>query len=880
MAKKFVFLFEEGNKNKKNLLGGKGANIAEMTRRGLPVPPGFTLTTELCNYFLSHGRKLPKDAYVQVRKAVRALEKKTGRKFGSKTRPLLVSVRSGAPVSMPGMMDTILNLGLNDVTLNALARETKDRRFALDSYRRFIQMFASVVMEVPHDVFEKVLEKQRNAAKVKSDSELKEKHLEKVVAEYKRIYKTRTKSAFPSSPSKQLDLAIKAVFNSWNIKRARTYRRLNGISDDLGTGVNVQAMVFGNTGFNSGTGVVFTRNPANGKKELYGEYLINAQGEEVVAGIRTPKPIVKLKKEFPAVYARLLKIAKRLERFYREVQDIEFTFDNGKLFILQTRDGKRTANAAVKIAVDLCVEGVISRKDAILRVSPEQISMLLHRQIDPDAKVRVVATGLAASPGAACGTVVFDADEAEKRGEKGDSVLLVRPETAPDDIHGMVAAQGILTSRGGLTSHAAVVARGMGKPCVAGCGDVKISPRRKQFTVNGITVKRGDVITIDGTAGRVMLGEVKTIEPKITNEVKTLLKWADAVRKLGVRANADTPKDAKRAREFGAEGIGLCRTEHMFMEKSRLPIVKKMIIAKKYGARRRELEKLRPMQLHDFFGIFKAMDGLPVIIRLLDPPLHEFLPNRRAIAREISKLEMQNKPKELEKKKALYRVVSDLSESNPMLGHRGCRLGISHPEIYEMQVHAIFEAAVKAKRTGIKVKPYVMIPLVGVAEELRVLREMAEKVAKEVMRKTGVKFSYKIGTMIELPRGCTNAGEIAKYADFFSFGTNDLTQTVFGYSRDDVEAKFIGVYMDRQIIRENPFETLDQSGVGELIKIAVKRGRGTKKDLDIGICGEHGGDAKSIGFFHKIGLKYVSCSPFRVPVARLAAAHAALGAIK
>ncbi len=861
----------------KAILGGKGANLAEMTRVGLNVPPGFTITTAACNHYLSKNKKLPGQAKKQISNALKKLEKRTGKKFGSNVNPLLVSVRSGSAVSMPGMMDTVLNLGLNDETVEALATQTNDKRFALDAYRRFIQMFSDVVLGVSNKKFEKVLENEKKRINAKNDSDLNDSSWEKIITKYKEIVKKQTNKNFPSDPETQLDLAIKAVFDSWNVKRAITYRKANNIPDNLGTGVNVQSMVFGNMGKTSGTGVAFTRNPSNGKKEFYGEYLVNAQGEDVVAGIRTPKQIKELKKELPEIYKQLETISKKLEKHFRDVQDMEFTFEKGKLFMLQTRKGKRTPEAAVKIAVDLNKEKLISKKEAVLRIEPTQLDKLLHRRIDPKADVQEIGTGLAASPGAAAGKIVFDADTAEMLGRKGRKVLLVAPETTPDDIHGMIEAQGILTARGGMTSHAAVVARGMGKPCIAGCDVLKINEKNKTCLIGSTELKEGDVVTIDGTTGKVILGRVPTIEPTLNPNMEKLLRWADSFRTLGVRTNADNPEDSSKARMFGAEGIGLCRTEHMFMDKKRLPIVRKMILSRTLKERKNALKKLLPMQRNDFYGIFKAMSGYPVIIRLLDPPLHEFLPNKEELMGKIVKLEFERNKSDLLKEQQLYQIVSELSESNPMLGHRGCRLGIVFPEIYEMQVQAIFEAAVKAAKRGFKVKPQVMIPLVGVSGELKELRQVSLKAAKSVLKKYKKKIPYKIGTMIELPRACLVADRVAEHADFFSFGTNDLTQTTFGFSRDDVEAKFMAIYLEKGILPENPFMTLDSNGVGILVDMAVKKARKIKKNFSVGICGEHGGDPESIKFCHSAGLDYVSCSPYRVPVARLASAHAALG---
>jgi pyruvate,orthophosphate dikinase len=877
VVKKYVYLFEEGRGESKALLGGKGAGLAEMTGIGLPVPPGLTITTEACNEFYRRGKTFPEGMEDQLWESMAALEEKIGKKLGSSTNPLLVSVRSGAPISMPGMMDTILNLGLNDETVEALAEATNDRRFALDCYRRFIQMFADVVMEVEHHQFEQVLERFRNQQGVKFDNELTVESLQDIVAEYKSIVAKAAGKSFPQDPREQLLMAVHAVFNSWNNQRAIVYRKLNQIPDDLGTAVNVQSMVFGNMGADCGTGVAFTRNPATGEKTLYGEYLINAQGEDVVAGIRTPQPISKMKEELPEVYQQFVDICDLLEKHYRDMQDIEFTIERGKLYILQTRSGKRTASAAVKVAVDMVHEGLINKETALLRVQPEHLDHLLHRRVDPEAKLNVIAKGLPASPGAASGEVVFDADDAEKRGGAGQKVILVRTETTPDDIHGIVAAQGVLTSRGGMTSHAAVVARGMGKPAVCGCESIKIDYYAKQFTVGGQVIKEGDLISIDGGTGQVILGSVPLIDPDLSGEFRELLDWADEIMAIKVRANADTPEDAKKAREFGAQGIGLVRTEHMFMGQDRLPVVQEMILSENVEQRTAALNKLLPMQQGDFYGILKAMDGYPVTIRLLDPPLHEFLPSAEELLVEITELKLTGKdPKRLAEKEVLLQKVRSLSEFNPMLGHRGCRLGITFPEIYLMQVRAIFQAVAQLVKEGFNPIPEVEIPLVIHHNELEILRKQTDEVAAAVMQEQGVQFKYYVGTMIELPRACITADEIARTADFFSFGTNDLTQTVFGFSRDDAEGKFIHAYVDKKVLPVDPFVVIDRDGVGELMKMAIAKGRSTKPDLEIGICGEHGGEPNSVEFCHLIGLNYVSCSPFRVPIARLAAAQAAV----
>lgn len=873
---KYVYKFDEGRATMKNLLGGKGANLAEMKHIGLPVPPGFTVTTEACARYYKEGGKIPEGILEQVFEALKDLEETTGKKFGSPENPLLVSVRSGAPISMPGMMDTILNLGLNDTTVEGLARSTGDPRFAYDCYRRFIQMFGDVVLNVEHGKFEEIISAVKSKRGLKYDTELTAQDWQEVVESYKNLIVKEAGREFPQDPKEQLVMAIDAVFRSWNNQRAIVYRKINKIPDDLGTAVNVQEMVFGNMGEDSGTGVAFTRNPSTGEKAIYGEFLLNAQGEDVVAGIRTPKSIKELETLMPDVYDQFKNVCSLLERHYRDMQDIEFTVEKGKLYLLQTRSGKRTAEAAVKIAVDMVKEGLISKEEAVLRVSPEHVSSLLHRRIDPNAKVEVIAKGLPASPGAASGQVVFSPDEAETLGQQGYKVILVRTETTPDDIHGIVMAQGVLTSRGGMTSHAAVVARGMGKPCVCGCEALSIDYKNEEFRVGDIVVKKGDLISIDGSTGKVILGEVPMIDPALSEEFRELLEWADEIRRLSVRANVDTPQDAKLARDFGAEGIGLCRTEHMFMGQDRLPIVQEMIMATTREEREKALEKLLVFQRQDFEGILEAMHDLPVTIRLLDPPLHEFLPDADELKEEIAQLKAKDDMDGVKAKEEMLKKVNALKEFNPMLGFRGCRLGILYPEIYEMQVRAIFLAACNLAKKGVKVLPEVEIPLVGNVNELKLMRELVEKVASEVMEKEGVKVEYSIGTMIEVPRACVTADEIAEQADFFSFGTNDLTQTTFGFSRDDAEAKFLPHYIDQKILPEDPFIVLDRKGVGTLMKTAVELGRNTKPDLTIGICGEHGGEPNSIEFCHEIGLDYVSCSPYRVPIARLAAAHAVL----
>ncbi|MGB9857244.1 MAG: pyruvate, phosphate dikinase [Dictyoglomaceae bacterium] len=876
MEKKRVYLFDEADGKNRNLFGGKGAGLADMTKAGLPVPPGFIITTEVCKEYQELGRNLPEGLMDEVLQAMKKIEEKVGKKFADPSNPLLVSVRSGAPISMPGMMDTILNLGLNDETVEGLAKVSNNERFAYDSYRRFIQMFGNVVLGIPHEKFEEILDHYKKEQGVKLDSELTAESLKKVVKDYKELVKKETGKDFPQDPYTQLELAIRAVFDSWNNERAIKYRELHNIPDTLGTAVNIVTMVFGNMGDDSGTGVAFTRNPSTGEKEFYGEYLTNAQGEDVVAGIRTPQPISKLAEEMPEVYKQLLEVRDLLEKYYRDVQDIEFTIERGKLYMLQTRNAKRTARAAVKIAVDMAKEGLITKEEAILRVSPEQINQLLHAQIDPNAPKKVIAKGLPASPGAACGKVVFSSREAEKRGKEGEKIILVRPETTPDDIGGLAASQGVLTSRGGMTSHAAVVARGMGKPAVVGCEAIRIDLSKEEFRVGDIVVKKEDVITIDGSTGEVILGEVPMIPPALSEELKELLSWADKVRKIGVRANADTPEDAQKAFEYGAEGIGLARTEHMFLG-NRLPLVQEMILAETEEERKKALDKLLPVQREDFIGLFKAMQGKPVTIRLIDPPLHEFLPPLIDLTVEVELMKAKGiTGKELEEKEKLLAVVKRLHEFNPMMGFRGCRLGMIYPEIFEMQVRAIMEAAVAVAKEGLPVKPEIMIPVVALESEMRVLGDLIHRIAKEVIEKNGINIDYKVGTMIEVPRAAIIADKLAETAEFFSFGTNDLTQMTFAFSRDDAEGKFLGRYRDKGYLEHDPFERLDREGVGELMKIAVERGRKTRPDLKIGICGEHGGDPDSIEFCYLIGLDYVSCSPFRVPIARLAAAHATL----
>jgi pyruvate,orthophosphate dikinase len=878
---KWVYRFgpgkSDGTAAMKTLLGGKGANLAEMCALGLPVPPGFTLSTEVCTYYTGHDRQYPVDLGADVDRALAGLEKEVGRGFGDKQKPLLVSVRSGARASMPGMMDTVLNLGLNDETVAALAKLAGDERFAFDSYRRFIQMYSDVVLGVAHETFEEILDSFKDEHGFTLDTELSGADWKTMVAHYKKAVEAEFSRPFPQNVKEQLWGAIGAVFGSWENARAKTYRKLQGIPDDWGTAVNVQAMVFGNLGDTSATGVAFTRNPSTGEKALYGEYLVNAQGEDVVAGIRTPQQITKraaqeagsrmpsLEELMPQVFSELSKVCDRLEAHYRDMQDVEFTVESGKLFMLQTRSGKRTAKAALKIAVDLANEGVLTRGEAIARVDPRALDQLLHPSLDPRAHREILATGLPASPGAACGEVVFTADDAERLAAQGRAVILVRIETSPEDIHGMHAAKGILTARGGMTSHAAVVARGMGRPCVSGAGALRIQYQKECFTAGGHTVKRGETITIDGATGQVILGEVPTVEPDLSGEFGVLMGWADACRNIRVRANAETVLDAETARRFGAEGIGLCRTEHMFFDEDRIVAVREMILAKDEAGRRRALEKILPMQRKDFAEIFRIMRGLPVTIRLLDPPLHEFLPKTPHEMAEVAAASGLS-AEELERR------AGDLEEVNPMLGLRGCRLGLTYPEIYEIQVRAIFEAAeLVSKEGGETVVPEIMIPLVATRAEFTRLKERIVAVARAV----GFTGKYLTGTMIELPRAALRAGEIAQEAEFFSFGTNDLTQTTFGISRDDA-ASFLGPYVETGILPADPFVTLDQDGVGELIRIAVERGRRARADLKLGICGEHGGDPSSIAFCVEAGLDYVSCSPYRVPIARLAAAQAEL----
>ncbi len=884
-AAKWVYGFgggkAEGKAGMKNLLGGKGANLAEMSNLGLPVPPGFTITTEVCTYFYANGKSYPADLKPQVEASLKALEQSIGGKFGDLANPLLVSVRSGARASMPGMMDTVLNLGLNDKTVEGLAKRSGDARFAYDSYRRFIQMYGQVVLGADHQLFEDALENHKLDQGKTLDTDLSAEDWREVIAVYKQLIERELKQPFPQDPEAQLWGAIGAVFGSWMNQRAATYRRLHNIPAEWGTAVNVQAMVFGNMGENCATGVAFTRNPSTGADEFYGEYLVNAQGEDVVAGIRTPQHLTlagktanksklpAMEEVMPQVFGELMKVRAALETHYRDMQDIEFTVQQGKLYMLQTRTGKRTAAAALKIAVDLAQAGKISRAEAVQRIEPQSLDQLLHPTLDPNAKKVVLARGLPASPGAASGTVVFSADEAETRALKGEAVILVRIETSPEDIHGMHAAKGILTTRGGMTSHAAVVARGMGRPCVAGAGELRVDYAAKTVAAKGMTVKAGETITIDGSTGEVMLGNVPTVQPELSGDFATLMEWADKARRLGVRANADTPTDARTARRFGAEGIGLCRTEHMFFDAERIVAVREMIMADDAEGRRKALAKILPMQRGDFIEIFRIMDGLPVTIRLLDPPLHEFLPKTDAEMAEIAKVTGKDIA-------TLRHRANALHETNPMLGHRGCRLAITAPEIYEMQARAIFEAAAAVAKEGAKApEPEVMIPLIATKKEFDLLKVMIDRVAEEVRRATGVKLTYMTGTMIELPRAALRAGEIAQSAEFFSFGTNDLTQTCYGLSRDDA-GSFLDAYLKQGLIEQDPFVSIDREGVGELMTIAIERGRRSRNKLKLGICGEHGGDPPSVRFCHKIGLDYVSCSPYRVPIARLAAAQAAL----
>ncbi len=915
MVNKYVYIFAngkaDGHGEMKDLLGGKGAGLAEMTNAGLPVPPGFTITTEACNAYYAAGAQFPEGLWDQVLAAMKQVEETTGKKFGDPVNPLLVSVRSGAKFSMPGMMDTVLNLGLNDETLKGLARLTANERFAFDAYRRFIQMFGKIVLGIDGELFEHALTEAKRRVGAKVDTDLTAKDLKQVVEEFKKIIRTETGSDFPTDPYKQLEEATKAVFRSWNGDRAIAYRRRERIPDDLGTAVNIVTMVFGNMGNDSGTGVAFTRDPATGERMLFGDYLSNAQGEDVVAGIRTPKHILELKEDMPEIYQQFSEVAEKLERHYKDMQDLEFTVERGKLWMLQTRNGKRTGPAAVKVAVDMVREGLIDERTALLRVPAGDLDQLLHKMVDPKAKMVVLTKGINASPGAGAGRVVFTPKEAEAWAAKGERVVLVRRETSPEDVRGMDAARAILTSTGGPTSHAAVVARGWGKPCIVGAGEININYAKNEFTVNGTRVRRGDWITVDGTSGRVILGQAPVIDPELGDDFRQLMEWADKARKLGVRTNADTPNDASVARHFGAQGIGLCRTEHMFFAGDRIDHVRQMILGsldykridrelravdaelakgaspkkkKELSETRKKLKKeledpkrlykgglaeLLKLQRKDFEGIFKAMDGLPVTIRTLDPPLHEFLPHSEEDTRKLAR-KLKTKPQQL------WDRVQSLHEANPMLGHRGCRLGVVFPEITEMQARAIFEAAVNMQKRGVKVLPEIMIPLVADIAELRMQAQVVRRVADEVFEKSKEKIEYLVGTMIELPRAALTADKIAEEAQFFSFGTNDLTQTTYGISRDD-SGKFLPFYIENRIFKEDPFQVLDQEGVGQLVRLGTERGRSRRANLKVGICGEHGGEPSSVKFCHSVGLNYVSCSPYRVPIARLAAAQAALG---
>ena len=873
--KKYLYLFSEGNRDMRDILGGKGANLAEMTNAGMPVPQGFTISTEACTQYYKDGRQINHEIMADIYEYIGKMEDITGKKFGNVANPLLVSVRSGARASMPGMMDTILNLGLNDEVVEGLAAKTGNPRFAYDSYRRFVQMFSDVVMELPKSEFEEIIDQLKAEKGVKLDTELDENDMKALVFKFKSLYKSHMGTDFPTDPRVQLIEAVKAVFRSWDNPRANVYRRMNEIPYEWGTAVNVQAMVFGNTGPNSGTGVAFTRNPATGEKALFGEYLINAQGEDVVAGIRTPSPIAHLQEQMPEVYAQFVDIATRLENHYKDMQDMEFTIEDGKLYMLQTRNGKRTAAAALKIAVDLVDEGMIDENEAVLRVDPKQLDSLLHPQFDPEAlkNAEVVGKGLAASPGAACGQVVFTAEDAKNAVESGEmkKVILVRLETSPEDIEGMAVAQGILTVRGGMTSHAAVVARGMGTCCVSGCGEIVVEYDKQQFTLGGVTYKRGDWISLNGSTGNIYGKALPTVDASISGDFGRFMSWADAARQLKVFTNADNPRDAKQAVEFGAEGIGLCRTEHMFFEADRIKAVREMIVAENVVDRKKALAKIMPYQQGDFEAMYKVLGERPMTIRYLDPPLHEFLPTKEEDIVELASdlgITVEH----------LHNVIDSLHEFNPMMGHRGCRLAVAYPEIAEMQTTAVINAAINVSReTGLKIVPHIMIPLVGEVKELKFVKDVVVATADKLIKAAGVDMKYEVGTMIEIPRAALTADEIAKEAEFFSFGTNDLTQMTFGFSRDDA-GKFLNYYYDNKIYENDPFAHLDQNGVGKLVEMAVTLGRKTRPELGLGICGEHGGDPTSVEFCHKVGLDYVSCSPFRVPIARLAAAQAAIKA--
>ncbi|MBN1399330.1 MAG: pyruvate, phosphate dikinase [Anaerolineae bacterium] len=885
MAHKWVYLFSEGNRDMRDLLGGKGAGLAEMTNAGLPVPPGFTCTTEACLAYFGAGEQFPEGMWEQVQRAMRAVEEQTGKRFGDPNNPLLVSVRSGARISMPGMMDTVLNIGLNAETLQGLAKMADNERFAYDSYRRLIAMFGRIVKDIDGELFEDVLDEFKARTEGKRDTDLTVGMLKEIVGEFKRIYREQLGEEFPEDVWEQLRQGIEAVFGSWFGPNARTYRRLNRLSDDWGTGVNICTMVFGNMGDDSGTGVAFTRNPNTGENTLYGEYLANAQGEDVVAGVRTPLAISELEKTNPSIYNQFVETAEMLERHYRDMQDLEFTVEKGKLWMLQTRTGKRTARAAIKIAVDQANEGLISQEEAVGRVEPDQVDAMLHPMFDPQAKAAakargdLVTTGLNASPGAATGIAIFDSERAEAKAKAGADVILVRPETSPDDVGGMLLSRGVLTQHGGATSHAAVVARGNNLPCVVGCEDISVDSEDWQFAIDERVVKEGDTISIDGTTGEVFVGAIPTIDVDLARELElaSLLRWADEIRTLGVYCNADYPKDAAAGRQFGAEGIGLCRTEHMFFEPQVRADVVQMILAQTIEERQKYLDRILPVQRADFAGIFKAMDGLPVIIRLLDAPMHEFLPSREELIEQVTRLRCTGEdPEELERKEELLEIVESMSEINPMMGLRSVRAAIIKSGITEMQVRAIVEAGCQQARRGVDVHAEIMIPLVSHVNELKHQYDVVRAVAAQVMEAEGVEIDYKFGTMIETPRGALTAGELAEYAEFFSFGTNDLTQMTYGFSRDDAEGKFLLQYVERKILDRNPFQSLDQAGVGQLVAHAVEKGKASRPDLEVGICGEHGGDADSIDFFHRVGLDYVSCSPYRVPVARLAAAQAAL----